>query len=237
MQLGMIGLGKMGGNMARRLRQAGIEVVGFNRDASATQALAAECGLLPAESTEELVAMLHAPRLVWLMLPAGEITESYVQQMRELLQPGGDVAATQPWRMGAAALFDLGREAEISVRFADQTGSSVIAEMLCKRINSPPTSSCGRLFDAACGLLNVVPRASFEGQAPMVLEALVESPSILDAGWTERNGVLEGGHRVLGGVARAAPVSERNRVDAHPRQHDDPSWIDAKAIRRMAGGG
>ncbi len=111
--------------------------------------------------------------------------------LRELLQPGGDAAAIQPWRMGAAALFALGRESEIAVRFADQTGNPVIAEMLCKRINSPPTSSCGRLFDAACGLLNVVPRASFEGQAPMVLESLVESPSLLDAGWTLRDGVLD----------------------------------------------
>jgi 6-phosphogluconate dehydrogenase len=84
----MIGLGKMGGNMARRLRRSDIEVIGFNRDASATQALAAECGLLPAESAEALVAKLTAPRLVWLMLPAGEITESYVDKMHELLQPG-----------------------------------------------------------------------------------------------------------------------------------------------------
>ena len=88
MQLGMIGLGKMGGNMARRLRRANIEVVGFNRDASESEALAADCGLTVAESTEALVAKLSAPRLVWLMLPAGEITESYVQKMRELLQPG-----------------------------------------------------------------------------------------------------------------------------------------------------
>ena len=88
MRLGMIGLGKMGGNMARRLRGAGIEVVGYNRDAAATEALARECGLLPAESTEALVAMLDAPRLVWLMLPAGDVTEDYVQQLSELLQPG-----------------------------------------------------------------------------------------------------------------------------------------------------
>jgi 6-phosphogluconate dehydrogenase len=88
MQLGMIGLGKMGGNMARRLRHAEIEVIGFNRDADATEVLAADCGLIPAESTEALVARLNAPRLVWLMLPAGEITESYVEKMRELLQPG-----------------------------------------------------------------------------------------------------------------------------------------------------
>lgn len=88
MQVGMIGLGKMGGNMARRLRRAGVNVIGFNRDASVTSSLATECGLVPAESTAALVAKLDAPRLVWLMLPAGEITESYVQEMQGLLQPG-----------------------------------------------------------------------------------------------------------------------------------------------------
>jgi 6-phosphogluconate dehydrogenase len=84
----MIGLGKMGGNMARRLRNADVEVIGFNRDAKVTERLASECGLVPAESAEALVAMLDTPRLVWLMLPAGEVTETYVRQMRDLLQPG-----------------------------------------------------------------------------------------------------------------------------------------------------
>ena len=88
MQLGMIGLGKMGGNMARRLRRADIEVVGYNRDSDSTAALAAECGLLPADSAEELVQKLETPRCVWLMLPAGDITESYVEMMQHLLQPG-----------------------------------------------------------------------------------------------------------------------------------------------------
>jgi len=88
MRLGMIGLGKMGGNMARRLRRADVEVIGFNRDTKLTEALAGECGLIAAETPEALVEQLESPRLVWLMLPAGEITESYVQQMRELLQPG-----------------------------------------------------------------------------------------------------------------------------------------------------
>jgi len=88
MNLGMIGLGKMGGNMARRLRGAGIEVAGFNRDTKTTDTLAEESGLLPAESAESLVAMLDTPRIVWLMLPAGDVTESYVQRMFELLQPG-----------------------------------------------------------------------------------------------------------------------------------------------------
>jgi 6-phosphogluconate dehydrogenase len=78
----------MGGNMARRLRRAGFDVVGLNRDKAVTRALAAESGLTPADTTEALVDSLDSTRLVWLMLPAGEITESYVQQMRNLLQPG-----------------------------------------------------------------------------------------------------------------------------------------------------
>ncbi|MBT8068639.1 MAG: decarboxylating 6-phosphogluconate dehydrogenase [Gammaproteobacteria bacterium] len=88
MQLGIIGLGKMGANMARRLRNAEIEVIGFNRDPDVTESLAAECGLIPADSAEAMVKALEAPRRVWLMLPAGDITESYVEQMRELLDPG-----------------------------------------------------------------------------------------------------------------------------------------------------
>lgn len=88
MRIGLIGLGKMGGNMARRLRRAGIEVVGMNRDTAVTNSLAEECGLLPADSASALIDSLDPPRLVWLMLPAGEITESYVQQMPDLLQPG-----------------------------------------------------------------------------------------------------------------------------------------------------
>ena len=88
MQLGMIGLGKMGGNMARRLRQAGIGVVGFNQDTQATEQLAEESGLVAADSAEALVAALDAPRIVWLMLPAGDVTESYVGTLADLLSPG-----------------------------------------------------------------------------------------------------------------------------------------------------
>ena len=85
MQLGIIGLGKMGGNMARRLRRAGIDVVGFDQGTEAMESLAAECGLVAAESVQALVQKLDAPRLVWLMLPAGDITESAVQELGGLL--------------------------------------------------------------------------------------------------------------------------------------------------------
>ncbi|MDJ0908761.1 MAG: decarboxylating 6-phosphogluconate dehydrogenase [Woeseiaceae bacterium] len=88
MKIGMIGLGKMGGNMARRLRAAGIDVVGFSRDIAEAQALAEDCGLIVAESTEHLVEQLSAPRVVWLMLPAGEVTEATVDQLSGLLDKG-----------------------------------------------------------------------------------------------------------------------------------------------------
>jgi 6-phosphogluconate dehydrogenase len=87
MQLGMVGLGRMGGNLLRRTMRAGIAGVAFDRDAAAVAALASE-GATPAASLAELVAKLDAPRTVWLMLPAGEITEAALRELHALLAPG-----------------------------------------------------------------------------------------------------------------------------------------------------
>lgn len=88
MQLGLIGLGKMGGNMARRLRREGdIDVIAFDRDAAAVAALADE-GVRGAGSLEELVAGLEAPRYVWVMVPAGAPTTDTVNALGELLSQG-----------------------------------------------------------------------------------------------------------------------------------------------------
>lgn len=108
-----------------------------------------------------------------------------------LPQPGGDKAAREPWRMGAAALHALGRGDEIGRRFATLPGASVVAEMLARGVNCPPTSSCGRLFDAACGLLGIKPIAAFEGEAPMALECLVQRPRVEPAGFRLEAGVLD----------------------------------------------
>jgi len=84
----MIGLGKMGGNMVRRLCRGGIEVVGYNRSRDIVDQLAAEEGMIPARSLQEAVTQLSAPRVVWLMLPCGAPTEQTLQELRTLLEPG-----------------------------------------------------------------------------------------------------------------------------------------------------
>jgi hydrogenase maturation protein HypF len=108
-----------------------------------------------------------------------------------LAQPGGDRAAREPWRMGAAALFALGRGDEIATRYVGIHGAEVITRMLRQNVNCPTTSSCGRLFDAACGLLGIRPFAAFEGEAPMALERLATNPEVDADGWRLRNGVLD----------------------------------------------
>jgi 6-phosphogluconate dehydrogenase len=87
MRLGMVGLGRMGANILRRAMRAGLEGVAFDRDAGAVAALASE-GATGADSLEALVAALPAPRVVWVMLPAGEATEATLRELHALLSPG-----------------------------------------------------------------------------------------------------------------------------------------------------
>ena len=87
MQIGMIGLGRMGGNMAERLTQGGHAVAGFNKDAVSPQRIK-EMGLEMASSLADLVQRLQAPRTVWIMVPAGGPTQDTVDQLAKLLSPG-----------------------------------------------------------------------------------------------------------------------------------------------------
>jgi len=95
-------------------------------------------------------------------------------RLRPLRLPGGDRAAREPWRMAAAALALAGHHSEILPRFASEPAASTVASMLAHGINAPQTSSMGRWFDAAAGLLDVKRRSAFEGQAAMLLEGLAE---------------------------------------------------------------
>ncbi|WP_426957936.1 phosphogluconate dehydrogenase (NAD(+)-dependent, decarboxylating) [Muricoccus radiodurans] len=87
MRIGMVGLGRMGGNLVRRLLRAGHEAVVFDRDPAAAAPLVAE-GATAADGLETLVASLDAPRAVWVMLPSGAITEDAVTTLTGLLSPG-----------------------------------------------------------------------------------------------------------------------------------------------------
>ena len=86
MELGMIGLGRMGGAMAQRLLRNSHRVAGFARSTDTLKQLE-EKGLIPAASLEELVGKLKPPRVVWLMIPAGNPVEETVNALLPLLQP------------------------------------------------------------------------------------------------------------------------------------------------------
>ncbi len=90
MQIGVVGLGRMGANIARRLMRAGHACVAHDADPATTAALAAE-GATGAGSLAELVTGLAAPRTVWVMLPAGAVTETAIADLAGLLSPGDTV--------------------------------------------------------------------------------------------------------------------------------------------------
>jgi 6-phosphogluconate dehydrogenase len=90
MELGMVGLGRMGANLVRRLLRDGHRCAGTDLDGEVLAALAGE-GMTPAASAAELVAALEPPRAVWVMVPAGEITERAVTELASLLDAGDTV--------------------------------------------------------------------------------------------------------------------------------------------------
>ncbi|HEX6236520.1 MAG TPA: decarboxylating 6-phosphogluconate dehydrogenase [Acidimicrobiales bacterium] len=108
MRAGMVGLGRMGGSMAERLAAAGHEVVGYDAHSDASQV----------GSLGELVARLDPPRLVWVMVPAGDPTESVVGELGELLSPGDVVVegGNANWRDSVRRATEL---AERGVGFLD----------------------------------------------------------------------------------------------------------------------
>lgn len=108
MHIGLIGLGKMGFNMRERLRKGGVDVTGFDRNPNVTDV----------SSMDELLAAVPAPRLIWVMVPSGEITDAVITELGDKLQPGdlvidgGNSRFTEDQKHAAAL-------AEKGIRFAD----------------------------------------------------------------------------------------------------------------------
>ena len=119
MQLGMIGLGRMGGNMVRRLLRAKHECVVFDRVPEQVGRLVGE-GAVGAASLDELVAKLARPRAVWIMVPAGDVTEQTVTALAERMESGDiiidggnsyfkdDVRRAAAWRPKGLHYVDVG---------------------------------------------------------------------------------------------------------------------------------
>nr|MBA3517465.1 6-phosphogluconate dehydrogenase (decarboxylating) [Hyphomicrobiales bacterium] len=87
MQLGMVGLGRMGGNIVRRLMRSGHACVVYDRNPAAVDSLAEERAT-PSSGLEDLVARLDPPRAVWVMLPAGQATDDAVRSLGGCMEPG-----------------------------------------------------------------------------------------------------------------------------------------------------
>ena len=120
MQIGMIGLGKMGANMATRLCRADIHVVGYDADGKSVDGLINEPGFDGAYSLDALLNALPEPRKVWVMLPAGKPTNQTLQELKLKLAPGDVVvnggntfyketlAAAEAFRLAEIQLVDVG---------------------------------------------------------------------------------------------------------------------------------
>ena len=134
--------------------------------------------------------------------------------LQPIAMPGADVAAREPWRMAAAVLHRIGRGAEIEARFSTRPGAGAVAQMLERDLRCPRTTSMGRWFDAAAALLHVREISAYEGQAPMLLEALAAAGDPLASGPDEGALVRIGAD----GTLDPTPLLERLVFEADARR-------------------
>lgn len=100
-----------------------------------------------------------------------------IGHLASIAMPGGEAAAREPWRLAAAALHAAGLGGQIVQRFGHRSAAAAVAQMLERQLRCPPTTSLGRWFDAAAGLLGVREVMAYEGQAAILLEALASTPA------------------------------------------------------------
>ena len=155
-------------------RRFGIPAIGVQHHHAHVAAVLAEHGHLdPALGVAMDGVGLGSDGSVWggeLLLLEGAGFER-LGHLSRLAMPGGDRAATEPWRMAASVLHRLGRADEIAERFAGFPGAERLHTLIDRPRLSPPCTSLGRWFDAAAGLLGICETMAFEAEAPMRLEA------------------------------------------------------------------
>ncbi len=117
--IGMVGLGRMGGNMARRLQRGGAQVIAYNRHLEKSQELAREePGILVAEDLADLVAKLPKPRVIWLMLPAGNPTEEALSTLLPCLS-AGDILVNGANAFYQDSMAQAQRVQELGIAYVD----------------------------------------------------------------------------------------------------------------------
>ncbi len=117
--IGMVGLGRMGGNMARRLQRGGAQVIAYNRHLEKSQELAREePGILVAEDLADLVAKLPKPRVIWLMLPAGDPTEEALSTLLSCLS-AGDILVNGANAFYQDSMAQAQRVQELGIAYVD----------------------------------------------------------------------------------------------------------------------
>ena len=118
MDIGIVGLGRMGGNMVRRLSRGGVRVTGWALEQDVTRALGEEAGFEPPDSLAAMVAQLDTPRVAWVMVPAGAPTESTIAELKGLLE-AGDVVVDGGNSMFKDSRRRAGELAEAGIGFVD----------------------------------------------------------------------------------------------------------------------
>src|SRR5579875_20000 len=139
MRIGMVGLGKMGANRTQRLLGKGHQVVAFDVSAQARQAVAA-AGAEPAASLEDLCAALAPPRVVWVMVPAGEPTTSTIARLKELLGSGDVVidGGNSNYKEAAPTAASLGERGIGFVDAGTSGGVWGLTEGYCLMVGGAP---------------------------------------------------------------------------------------------------
>jgi len=172
MQLGMIGLGRMGANIVRRLMRAGHDCVVFDRDPAPGKALAAE-GAKAVDGFAAMVAAMTAPRHVWVMLPAGAITETAIAELAELLSPGDVIidGGNTFWKDDIRRARTLAEKGLSYVDVGTSGGVHGLDRGYCLMIGGPKpvVDRLDPIFDAlAPGLGDVPPTRGRETRDPRV---------------------------------------------------------------------